>query len=351
MAIHIVIEPEYAASTWCSNISKGILDQAKQKRIDCLFQKDYFISHNTDLIVLIGNSPAWIQETLKTFKAVHSAHMVLISNRPYPMSVNNICTNLYESMLDVLSYLRNDCSKKEIAFYGVNPSSATDILKQRGFTNTESIYYSNSDLRSCFQHFYTDIHKYDAVICANDYAAISLLQNLKRCNPKLINNLFIVSFANTYIAQEYKPSITSVALDYYEYGQTTVNLYRMLLKNPQISTANVNIKSVIIPRETTKKIPYSHKPPYEEIPDTKSNEFFEDKEICDLIALENLFSIQDDTDKKLIKYLSAGYSYEQITQELFMSVNGIKYRLNRLFNACGIKSRKELIRIYNKYFK
>ena len=351
MAIYIIIEPAYSASSWCSNIVQGIFHQARQKRIDCFIQNENFVTQNTDLIALLGNSLSWICGTLGKIKASHSAHIVLVSNTPYPLSVNYICTDLQQTMLDIMSYLRNDCGKKEIAFYGVNPSSTTDILKQRGFYKSENVYYSDDDLRSCFEKFYTDIQKYDAVICSNDYAAISLIQNLRQCDPQQIQRLFFVSFANTHIAQEYEPSITSVALDYYEYGRNTVNLYQMLLKNPQISTLNINIKSSIIPRNTTQNIPYTGNSCNGLIPEQKSNVFFDDNEIRDLVTLENLFNTLDQTDEKIIKYLSDNYSYEMISQELFMSVNGIKYRLSKLLETCGINSRKELIQIYNKYFK
>ena len=351
MAIHIVTEPEYAAGTWYDKILQGVQEQAKQKRIDCLIQNGDFYSENIDLILLAGNDPAWIQETLKKLSDRHNAHIILVSKIPYQVSVSNISADFIQSMRDILSYLENDCQRHEIAFYGANPHSTTDLLKREGFPWRERIYFNDCDLRSCFQNFYQDIHQYDAVICANDYAAVSLLQNLKKHDPQQLGRLFIVSFANTHISSEYTPSITSVVLNYYEYGRTAVNIYLMLLKNPQISAANISINSRIIPRATTREIPFTHTPVCPEISDRRNNGFFDDPEIRELGLLEHLLSIQDDTDAQIIRSLLEGCSYEQIAQMLFMSVNGIKYRINRLLKISGIKNRKHLVEIYNRYFE
>ena len=349
MAIHIVAEPAYEASTWCAGIIGGILNEARHKKTDCFFQKEDFISGPEDLIALIGNSPRWIHDTLSRMQCAHSAPFVLISNTPYSLSINSIGTDLFRSMLDVLSYLKNDCGRQNIAFFGANASSTTDLQKLRGFSSPEHVYYNRNGLRACFDSFYEKIDRYDAVVCANDYAAISLLQNLKQTAPSQAQRLFVVSFSNLHISQRYSPSITSVALDYCEYGRSAVNLHRLLLKHPEISAATFHIKSKIIPRDTTENIPFTESVYKNEFYDIEDTDFFEDEEIKDLFLLENLFSILNETDEKILRLLVQGASYERIAQELFMSVNGIKYRLNKLLESSGIKDRRELLKIYRQY--
>ena len=350
LAVHILTEPEYASSTWCNKIIQGLTTEAKNKKIDYYFQTKDFVSTSEDMIALIGNSSVWIQNTLNKIQPGHSAHIILISNTPYKSFIINICTDFSKSMLDIISYLKNDCKKKNIALYGINMSSSTDVQKLQGFTSAEHIYYNNCDLLLCFNEFYKNIDLYDAVICANDYAAISLLQNLKQIAPSQVKRLFIISFSNLYITQIYKPSITSVSLNYYEYGKIAINLYRMILKNPEILTGTLNVKSIIIPRETTRNIPFSSTNYESQFENSENMDFYKDKEIFDLLTLEKLFLTMNNIDINIIRLLSNGLSYEQISQELFISVNGIKYRLNKLLNTCNIKDRKELLNIYKKYF-
>lgn len=254
-------------------------------------------------------------------------------------------------MKNVTAYLTNDCGKKNIAFYGVNPSSSSDLQKMRGFGENKHIYYNHGSLKQCYENFHCKISDYDAVICANDYAAISLMQNLKSQNSTEIDRLFIVSFANTHIAQLYTPSITSVALNYYEYGKAAVRLYELLQKNPEISSANINIKSDILVRATTKYIPYIERNTITEslCPDTR-NGFFEDAEIKDLISIEKILENITDTDLIILNDILNGKSYEAIGQELFMSTNGVKYRLNKLLSQSEISGRKNFIKIFYRYF-
>lgn len=349
MFVHILIEPEYASSTWCDQIVNGLTTEAKNKKIEYAFQTDEFSSSSEDMIALIGNSSAWIQHTANQIQHKHASHIILISNAPYPNFITNICTNFCQSMLDILLYLKNDCGKKNIALYGINESSYTDLHKLKGFNQSKHVYYNRGDLRACFHEFHKNIDLYDAVICANDYAAISLLQNLKQLAPEQIERLFLISFSDLHVSKKYKPSITTVSLNYYEYGRAAISLYRLLVKNPQISFASLNVKSVIIPRETTRNIPYRDLNRTEEKLYLTDMDFYKDPEIRDLILLEKLFTTMSDVDLRIIDQLSNGFSYEQIANAIGFSVNGIKYRLNKLMDACNIGNRKELLKIYRKY--
>ena len=41
--------------------------------------------------------------------------------------------------------------------------------------------------------------------------------------------------------------------------------------------------------------------------------------------------------------LEKGDSYEKVAEKCFMTVNGIKYRLDRLCIICGFETRRELV--------
>ena len=351
MAIHILTEPEYRKSTWCSLILQGIFFEAHQKKIEFFEQTKAFSANASDLVILIGNSPLWIERTINQMYSEEKRHLILISNTPYHLPVSSIGTDLYQSMHDVISYLQHDCKRKSIAFYGVNENSSTDLLKLQGFHNLDAVYYNHGNLNECFQIFFNDLEHYDSVICANDYAALSLLQHLKRIDSNLANQIFMVSFSNLNIAKKYSPSITSVTLNYYEYGRTAVNLYKMLLKNPQILTGCFNISSQIIPRDTTRNIPYRTGYRTLDISDIMEYEFYEDSEVKEMLTLETLLTMTNKTDERILRMLCQGFSYDQISEKLFMSVNGIKYRLNKLMDVCGVQERSELLKLYLSFFQ
>ena len=265
-----------------------------------------------------------------------------MSNRPYSLTVSNVCTDLYSAVKDVLSYF-SDCGRRQTALYGVNPSSTADNIKLSAFEQKDNVYYNFGDLRECRNKFLRNMDKYDSVICTNDYAAVSLINHLKKENPSFLNDLFIVGFANTHLGRINEPSVTSVALNYEEYGRTAVDIYRMLKKNPNLQSVNVNVKSEIIVRDTTNGIPVNGKG--NKFADCVSEDFkfYDDTEVQQMVKIEKLFENCGENDVAVLGMLANGDSYEKVAEKCFMTVNGIKYRLDRLCRICGFESRSELI--------
>lgn len=340
--IHIVIEEKYRETTWCERIVSGIEQQSKAKKIKFDFKFGNFESDVTDAIIVVGTTSSWIYETINFLKSQHRSFIILVSNRPYSLSVSNVCTDLYSAVKNVLSYLEN-CGREQIALYGVNPSSTADNIKLSAFEQKENVYYNFGDLRECRNKFLKDIDRYNSVICTNDYAAVSLINHLKKEKPRALKELFIVGFANTHLGRINEPSVTSVALNYEEYGRTAVDIYRMLKKNPNLQSVNVNVKSEIVIRDTTNNIPLDDKDSEFADAESKDFEFYDDTEVQQMVKMEKLFENCNESDVTVLSMLAKGESYEKTAEKHFMTVNGIKYRLNRLCRICEFGSKKRLI--------
>ena len=340
--IHIILEEKYRETTWCERIISGIEQQARTKKLKFDFEINNFRPYGADAIIVVGTTPDWIYETVSSLKEKHKLHIILVSNRPYTLSVSNVCTDLYSAVKDILNYLR-ECGRKRIALYGVNPSSTADNIKLSAFEQKENVYYNFGDLRECRNKFLVNVDKYDSVICTNDYAAVSLINYLKKEKPRDLKELFIVGFANTHLGKINEPSITSVALNYEEYGRTAVDIYRMLEKNPNLQSVNVNVKSEIIVRDTTNGIPVNGKDNKFADGMSKNFKFYDDTEVQRMVKMEKLFENCNESDVAVLNMLANGESYEKTSEKHFMTVNGIKYRLDRLCRICGFGNRKELI--------
>lgn len=340
--VHIVLETNYRETTWCERIISGIEQRSRTKKIKFDFKNGEFDADDSDAIIVVGTTPAWIYKTVNQLKESHKSFIILVSNRPYSLSVSNVCTDFYSAVKDVLHYL-DSCGRKRVALYGVNPSSTADNIKLSAFSRRENVYYNFGDLRECRQRFLKDIKNYDAVICTNDYAAISLINSMRKNIPDALGRLFVVGFANTHLGKINKPSLTSVSLNYEEYGKTAIDIYQMLLKNPNLHSVNVNVKSEIIVRETTQNIPFDCNAKDTNNGENTSFRFYDDEEVREMVMIEKLFENCSKNDMHMIDMLASGVSYEKTAESCFMTVNGIKYRLDRLCRICGFKNRKGLI--------
>ena len=345
--VHIVLEEKYRETTWCERIVSGIEQQAKAKKIKFDFAPGDPVTDSDSAIIVVGTTPAWIYKEINSLKEKYRSHVILVSSRPYSLSVSNVCTDLNSAVKDVLRYLA-DCGKRRTALYGANPSSTADNIKLSAFDRKENVYYNFGDLRECLNGFLKDIDKYDSIICTNDYAAVSLINHLKKERQDVLSELFIVGFANTHLGRINEPSVTSVALDYEEYGRTAVDIYRMLKKNPKLQSVNANVKSEIIVRDTTNGIPVKKRLNESSGRESHTDKFYDDIEVQKMVRLEKLFENCSETDAAVLKMLSSGKSYEKAAEDCFMTVNGIKYRLDRLCKICGFDSRRELIESMSK---
>ena len=119
----------------------------------------------------------------------------------------------------------------------------------------------------------------------------------------------------------------------------------MLEKNPSLQTVNVKEKSEIIVRDRTNNIPLDDK--VFEFADTegKNFKFFDDIEVQQIVKIEKLFENCNGSDAALLSMLANGESYEKTAEKYFMTVSGIKYRLDRLCRICGSENRRELINV------
>ena len=206
------------------------------------------------------------------------------------------------------------------------------------------MYYNSSSLSDCFEKFSQSAKNYDGVICVNDYAAISLTQNLKD------DSVYIVSCGDTILASKTKPSITNIDSCFKEFGKTAYQLYNLLQKNKNASSVTIKLKSNIIPRETTDFTPCElTSSSYRNSIQKTDDVYYKDKEINEMMRIETLLNICDKTDNLILKELRSNTPTDRIADKLFMSVGGIKYRLKNMYKICDVQSKNEFIELINKY--
>ena len=356
MTFYVVGEPEYELSKWYMDIVSGIKHEQRQKRLNCEFLnniKELGLADigKDDVILVIGADSEWIDKITMICEALFDNRVIVLGNherrlkgRKYSIVTTDISRNI-KLLYDYLN--RN--GKKKIALYAINPQSASDLYKKESFmvynASENDLFYNTVSLDECYKDFSRRIAEYDAVICVNDYAAISLINHLGD-NRKI----FITSCTGSKLTKVYSPSITHTRTKEEGYAKAGIALSKMLTRNVEINSVDMYLASDFIVGETTDFIPFNNTENGGLGDVLKGDDvFYSDIEINQMIKIEKLLSVCKDEDFLILKMLLKNYSYNQIADELCFSLNGIKYRLKNMFEICGVRTKENLVNLLNQY--
>ena len=250
--ILIFEDPNYAKSVWCQSLVRGLVSELKLKRAAFRFvssaQELSSQANEGDFVYIIGSGSGWITASLALAERA-GAYPILLSNQTRDqLSINcsMVCSDTVGSMKYVIDQLRR-LGKQRVAMYGVNPRSVGDASRKSSFllaahAPDSDIFLNDGSLENCFQSFFEQSRSYDAVICANDFAAISLVRKLSERAPEELARLSIIGCAETRLTKFYEQHIVSIRVNFDEYGKAAVTLLDMLRKNPFLSNIVMSIR-------------------------------------------------------------------------------------------------------------
>jgi len=270
-----------------------------------------------------------------------------LNGKNYSIVSSDISSDVYNLYVYLTSH-----GKTKVALYGINPDSAADIYRKNCFIKysgcDEDVYYNNENLLECYKSFVSVVDRYDAVICVNDYSAISLVRALNNDNIAIP---YIVSCGETKLARFFRPSITNLKTSYKDFGKAAINVYKMLQKDFPVSNIKLELASCIIPGDSTDNLPVPCTVSSSTVPEitTVDDSFYSDSEVVEMLKVEKLLNHCDKTELIIISSLIRGATYFDVAEKCHMSVNGIKYKLNKLFELCNVSSKSEFLEIINKY--
>ncbi len=357
MTFYIMGEPKYSATSWYFKRLNDLHALFHKKRIQnrTVTNASYFEQcdvSDTDVLLLFGTDTEWVFENAAMLSRYFDNRIIIygISNTVtniYPNKINTIFSDLSGGINMLYDYMTFH-GKKKIALYGITPDAISDEVRKNSFLsyrNSESdIYYHTSSLEQCFNDFIVNIDRYDAVICANPYSAISLLKRLggKKiflacCGTSMLFELpFFAGITHTY---------TPVT-----FSQIFLDVYRMLISNRMISSINIYITNELYVSETTDYLPPPDKCGAMQQSSFKNNlTFYADREVSEMQKIELLVQKSDKIDLIILERILENKTYAQISDELYMSTNGIKYKLKKMFEICGVSSKNELCELLRKH--
>lgn len=98
-------------------------------------------------------------------------------------------------------------------------------------------------------------HKVDGIFSANDVAAISAMQQLKKEGIKVPKDIAVVGFSNETISAVIEPSLTTINQSGFEIGRTAAELLISQIRHAdrEFINENVIIKASLIERDSSRK--------------------------------------------------------------------------------------------------
>ena len=178
------------------------------------------------------------------------------------------------------------------------------------------------------------------MICANDFAAVSLIAHLRQSGIST-EGLCIAVHSNAQILT-YFPEIVAVSVEYSAVASAAFEIADCITANPSFLGMRVTVdcQSDLLP-----KMAEAGEPPVPSFAVTDT--IYDDGELAELMRIDRLLSESDETDIKIIRLLSGGT--DNICESTFLSDNGVKYRIKKMKKICEVESKKEIPVLLAKY--
>lgn len=301
--------------------------------------------------IVTGVSMPFIQKAIGRLRA-HGRYAVLAGtdSEQFGHDVSCATPSRRTETQQLVNYLYN-CGKKRIALVGFGRRSINDNFRYHAAMSAvatwgnllrdEDVWLWEQDPSECFERFWQVNSRYDAVICPNDIMAVCLVDYLKKRDIRVPEDLFVASFGNMAIGRYHVPSITSMTMDMRVVGEQAFNVWRFLMKNEksQQTALKMTVPSRLLVRESTANL--CIEAGEGAVFPTLQDNFYHNPTIAVLVNLENCINQRDDTDMRVMHGIMDGKSYEQIADELFISGSTLRYRLNKIFADCGVRTRQD----------
>ena len=360
MQIFILFEPDYAPSIWAAQTLSGLqqecahrkyeliqLDSARYRTLDY----DAILPADNRMVIVAGTSVSWMPDALAFFTERQIAVIFISYEPPEPSPLRGLVRMDYQNGIRKLLTYLTACGRSRIALYGVNPNSSSDLIKCHCFAReyadaADAVFYNRASLAECYRAFASRQESFDAVICTNDFAAVSLLNRLARDGVPVPERLFLAGFGNSVLLQSVRPTITSVSLDHVEMGRQAATLYAYLSKQPAGTTVSVRVRThMIVGGSTAGLHPADADVPLPTLRPVDRVDFFSDREAEAWQRVETILVASDEADRAFLAGLLAGKPYTALENELYLSASALRYRLKRMLVLSGCDSRDALLEL------
>lgn len=347
--IKIICEEFYTESIWCKQLLGGLVKELKRRRLGYEQTGHADGLACEDKVFIIGLSDVWTGQVIAQCNTAGCVPIVLSnqSQRKTEGQYHFICPDI-QSAARKLSDAFENAGRRKIALYAANRTVDLERERTEVFSklvrDSSDIYSNKGNLENCFRSFLPKAALYDAVLCVNGYAAVSLAKKLEKENKKLLEQIVIISFEEVLRHSKYNHWISFADLNLESYGATAMTVLELVHQKNDISGITVEMK--IHMDEIRKKEEDASLPTGDGL-----QELLEDPEVLGMAKIEQLMRDADDMDHHIIAMLLGGAKYSEIADSCYMTEGNVKYRVKKYMGICECGTKKELLELLREYLQ
>ncbi len=349
--VAILADKTYSGSAWGQSLLLSLTERLRTKRIP-FCEIDDVCPAQCETVFVIASDFQWTRSAVRQLNQSGRSPILLCNQyENLPGCVYScVCSDVNASMKSLLDLLTRK-GKRHLAVFGMNPSSISDTSRVNSLfswkTNamdTIQVFLNEGSLEACFEDFFPQVREFDAVICPNDFNAISLVRRLKVRAPEILEDLTILSCAESRLSEYYRSHITTLSVNYEQYGRAAVYIYETLRKKPYLSGMTLNV-AWSFREDAGSPAPADAALTLERTVDT----YYQDRELQEMLIADKLLISADSIDRIILEGLSRGMSFETIAEQCYLSESSVKYRIKRMLTLSNAGSRDRMVRILSKY--
>ncbi|MBN1798761.1 MAG: diguanylate cyclase [Spirochaetales bacterium] len=215
---------------------------------NCNFIYDLVNKENVDGIIIEGSIGNFISRKMMLDFLKKYAGIPMVNIGTNIEGINNILIDNKKGMEDLVTHLVEYHNYKKIAFVEGTEGNFEAIARYKAYekvlkqhnipidknlvTNGNFNYFGGvKAYQTLFEERKADI---DAIVCANDYMAISIILEMQKHGYKVPDDAAVTGFDDTEESLTTKPTLTTIKQPFYDIGQESVKMLLSLLEGKKV---------------------------------------------------------------------------------------------------------------------
>ena len=340
---------------WFSQAVNGLKNAAAKQKFSVMQASSIAeIPSYTSSAILIGRSHSWFEKMIAEVRRAR-LNPIIIGGSPkeFGEDVSGVVYDIRTIVTSVLSYF-HDTGHSRIALVGVREENSLDAEKIRAFSDAcrmqglespeNDIYRLIPDLPDSLDVFWSNIRKYDAVLCSTDFCGTLVLKKARELGIAVPGSLFVCGMGNSMLCHCSSPELTSVTWRYYDSGVVAFSIWKTFYSSSlDVSSVLMTMKSRIVPRESTQNMlpdDGCHADEHREPVELTHPRY--DRNIMTIMEVQKCLFEMDALDLKILEGVLRGESNELISEKASVSPGTVSYRLKKIYSQANVSTKAEL---------